>query len=111
MVARGCAMGGSAGGERVVGGDRGRRAARALTKTMLFFRPGWRLLRYSGQGWNGRIVTSWGGGGAGGEMERRPGVVDQQDSHGEEEITHLSSGRRFSCAAIVTSEGSGRSNR
>jgi len=48
MVARGCAMGGSAGGERVVGGDRGRRAARALTKTMLFFRPGWRLLRYSG---------------------------------------------------------------
>ena len=43
-------MGGSAGGERVVGGDRGRGAARTLTKTMLFFRPGRRSLRYSGQG-------------------------------------------------------------
>jgi len=50
MVARGCAMGGSAGGECVVGGDRGRGAARALTKIMLFFRPGRRSLRYSGQG-------------------------------------------------------------
>ena len=60
MVARGCAMGGSAGGEHVVGGDRGRGAARALTKTMLFFRPSRRSLRYSGQGWNSRIVTSWG---------------------------------------------------
>ena len=57
MVARGCAMGGSAGGERVVGGDRGREVARALTKTMLFFCPSRRSLRYSGQGWNGRIVT------------------------------------------------------
>ena len=53
-------MGGRAGGEHVVGGDRVRGAAWALTKTILFLRPGRHSLRYSGQGWNGGIVTSWG---------------------------------------------------
>ena len=87
-------MGGGAGGERVVGEDR------------------------------------VGGGAHDGEAERcertrvERGIVGsvsanrkglgpfcrRDDIDGEEEITHLSFGRRFSCIAIVTAEGSGRSN-
>ena len=70
----------------------------------------------SGQGWNEGACWKAEAQVGSDDMEllaNRKGLgpfCRRDDIDGEEEITHFSSGRRFSCIAIVTAEGSERSN-